>query len=132
MVQSLYKSWVLVSNEFEQLQTSSGKSKKLKFDGLLSKRYIPSAKTLHTEDLSNINFNYLCENSPNYLCHFWNLNPIQDGHFRGSSRIGVDPSLPKICHTYPTMIKLGTIIPYLKKTQKIYESRDAPPDFCWH
>ena len=34
-------------------------------------------KTLYTEDLSNIHanitFNYLCENSPNYLCHFWNL-----------------------------------------------------------
>ena len=26
----------------------------------------------YTEDLSNITFNYLCENSPNYLCHFWN------------------------------------------------------------
>ena len=26
--------------------------------------------------------------------------------------------LPKICHTYPTMIKLGTVIPYLKKIQK--------------
>ena len=32
--------------------------KKLKFDGLpLSKKYIPSAKTLYTEDLSNITFN---------------------------------------------------------------------------
>ena len=28
------------------------------------------AKTLYREDLSNITFNYLCENSPNYLCHF--------------------------------------------------------------
>ena len=33
--------------------------------------YIPSPKTLFT-DLSNITFNYLCENSPNSLCHFWN------------------------------------------------------------
>ena len=33
----------------------------------LSKKYIPSAKTLYTEDLT---FNYLCENSPNYLCHY--------------------------------------------------------------
>ena len=33
----------------------------------LSKKYIPSAKTLYAEDLT---FNYLCENSPNYLCHF--------------------------------------------------------------
>ena len=42
------------------------------------------------------------------------------------------PALPKICHTYPTMMKLGAVIPYLKKIQKIYESRDTPPDFCWH
>ena len=32
--------------------------------------------------------------------------------------------LPIICHTYPAMMKLGTVIPYLKKIQKIYESRD--------
>ena len=38
----------------------------------LSKKHIPSAKTLYTEDLSNTIFNYLCENSPNYRCHFWN------------------------------------------------------------
>ena len=36
----------------------------------------------------------------------------------------------KICHTYPTMMKLGTIIPYLKKIQKIYESRDTPLSFA--
>ena len=40
------------------------------------------------------------------------------------------PSLPKISHTYSTMMKLDTDIPYLKKIQKIYESRDTPPDFC--
>ena len=39
---------------------------------------------------------------------------------------------PKICHTYPTMMKLGTVIPYLKKFQKLYESRDTPLEFCWH
>ena len=61
MVQSLYKtdSWFQKSHEeFGLLQTGSGKSKKLKFDGLLSsKKYIPSATTLYTEDLSNITFN---------------------------------------------------------------------------
>ena len=35
----------------------------------LPKKYIPSAKTLCTEDLSNITFNYQCEN---FLCHFQN------------------------------------------------------------
>ena len=39
------------------------------------------------------------------------------------------PSLPKICHTYPTMMKLGTVIPYPKKIQKMYESRDTPLEF---
>ena len=43
--------------------------------------------------------------------------PIQDGPSRGCSK---DP-LPKICHTYPTMIKLNTVIPYLREIQKIFE-----------
>ena len=41
-------------------------------------------------------------------------------------------SLPKICHLYPTKMTLGKIMPYLKKTQKIYESRDTPHRFGWH
>ena len=40
--------------------------------------------------------------------------------------------LPKICHTYPTMMKHGTTIPYLKKIQKIHESLDTPRQLCWH
>ena len=39
-------------------------------------------------------------------------------------------TLPKICHTYPAMMKLGTVKPYLKKIRKIYESRDIPLEFC--
>ena len=60
------------------------------------------------------------------------LNPIQDGLFRGCLRMegAKRPPLPKICHTYPTMMKLGTVIPYPKKIQKIYESRDKPLEFC--
>ena len=38
--------------------------------------------------------------------------------------------LPKICHTYPTVMKLGTVIPYPKEIQKIYESLDARLEFC--
>ena len=30
------------------------------------------------------------------------------------------PPLPKICHTYPIMMKLDILIPYLKKIQKKY------------
>ena len=40
------------------------------------------------------------------------------------------PPLPKIFHTYPTMMKLGTVIPYPKKIRKIYESRDTSLEFC--
>ena len=38
--------------------------------------------------------------------------------------------LPKICQTYPKMMKLGTVIPYLKGIQKIYELHDTFPEFC--
>ena len=36
----------------------------------------------------------------------------------------------KICHTDPTMMKLGTIISYLKKIQEIYKSLDTSLEFC--
>ena len=41
------------------------------------------------------------------------------GNFGAAYGLGgqKDP-LPKICHTYPTMMKLDTVIPYLKKVQK--------------
>ena len=42
------------------------------------------------------------------------------------------PSLPKISHTYPTMTKFGRLIPYIKKIQTIYKSRNTPLGFCWH
>ena len=61
------------------------------------------------------------------------FNPIQDGLFRGCSRMGgslFGSPLFKICHTYPTMMKLGTVIPYPKKIQKLYESRDITLEFC--
>ena len=38
---------------------------------------------------------------------------------------GVKKARPKISHTYPTLIKLGTVIPSIKKIQKICESRDT-------
>ena len=53
--------------------------------------------------------------------HRW----VEEGGAKGSP-------LPKICHTYPAMMKLGTVIPYLRRICKIYESRDKPLEFCWH
>ena len=47
--------------------------------------------------------------------------------FRAAHREGgKKASLCKICHTYHTMIKLGTVITYLKKIQKTYKSCDIP------
>ena len=51
-------------------------------------------------------------------------------HGWGGGGGGKKVPVPKICHTYPTMMKLGTVISYAKKIQKIYESRDTPLDFC--
>ena len=33
--------------------------------------------------------------------------------------VGGGGLLPKVCHTYPTIMKLGIVIPYLKEIQKI-------------
>ena len=50
------------------------------------------------------------------------FNPIQDGHFWGCSwmgrGVGKKAPLPKKCHTHREMMKLSTIISYLKKIQK--------------
>ena len=54
------------------------------------------------------------------------------GAAHGWGGVAKRPPVPKICHTYPTMIKLGTVIPYPRKIQKIYKSRDTPLQFCWH
>ena len=34
--------------------------------------------------------------------------------------------LPKICHTHPTMMKPGTVIPYLKKIKKYMNQMTQP------
>ena len=47
-------------------------------------------------------------------------------HGRGDKKA----PLPKICHTYPAIMKLPTVTPYLKKIQKTYKSRDIRLEFC--
>ena len=55
------------------------------------------------------------------------------GIFEAAHRWGGEGSkkahLLKICHTYHTMMKLCTVIPYLKKIKKQYESRDTVLEF---
>ena len=52
------------------------------------------------------------------------------GLFEAAHRWGGGALLPKTCHTYPKMMKLNILIPYLKKIQTIYKLRDTPLDFC--
>ena len=63
------------------------------------------------------------------------LTLFRMGFFGAAHGWSSPPRQKKICHTYPTTMKLGTVIPvipYLKTIQKIYESRDTPPEFRWH
>ena len=38
--------------------------------------------------------------------------------------------LPKICLTYPTMMRPGTVVLNIKKIKKIYELRNTSLEFC--
>ena len=51
------------------------------------------------------------------------------GFYGGAQGWGKSPPLHKICHTYPTMVKLRTVIPYLRKIENIYESRKTLLEF---
>ena len=54
-----------------------------------------------------------------HICKFF--NPIQDVHFESAHGLGAKKaSVPKICHTYLTNMKLRTVMPYLKEIGKIY------------
>ena len=58
------------------------------------------------------------------------LSPYSGWAFLGLLTDGWAKSPPpphlKICRIFPTMMKRGTMIPYLKYIQKIYKSRDTP------
>ena len=74
MGQNLYKNWLLVSKIIWGIWINSDKQSKVQIvenQWATFVQKIHSAKTLYTEDFSNITFNY-CENSPNSLYHFWN------------------------------------------------------------
>ena len=58
------------------------------------------------------------------------LIPIQDGPLLDWSRMeGQKGPLAKIFHTFLSVMKLGTTVSYLEKTQKTYKSRDTPLEF---
>ena len=71
-------------------------------------------------------------------------NPVQDGPFWDCSQMGgrggvvkSPPPVPNICHTHPTMVKLDTLILYLKKIKKYINHVTHPLSsadisiFCW-
>ena len=82
-------------------------------------------------DYLNKNLDKLFKENKTILLHS-DFNPIQNGPFWGCSQVwgAKKTPLPKICYTYPTMMKPGTVTPYLKKTQRKYESRDTPLESC--
>ena len=55
------------------------------------------------------------------------LSPIQDRPFRGCSGMR-----GRGAKSSPHLPKTGTVIPYLKRIQKICKSRDKPLEFGWH
>ena len=64
------------------------------------------------------------------------FSPIQHEHFRGCScmrswdGVGQKGPFPKICHTYPQLMKLGSYTLPKENQKKIYELRDANLTFC--
>ena len=76
MVENLYKNRPLVSKITWRIWINLDKQKKVQsveiWWATFVQKYIPIAKTVDENDLSKISFNYLCKNSPTFLCHFWN------------------------------------------------------------
>ena len=54
------------------------------------------------------------------------LFPHGGGWGKGGEGGGQKGPISKICHTYSTMIKLGTVIPYLKKSNKYMNHMTHP------
>ena len=65
---------------------------------------------------------------PNGLTLF-RMGLFRAAHKWGGGGVKKAP-FPKVCCTYPIMMKLGKIIAYIKKIQKIYKSRDTLLEFC--
>ena len=64
----------------------------------------------------------------------FSINPIQMVFFGAAHGWGAKkvppPSLKSVTHIIQWWNL--AVIPYLKKIQKLYESRDTPLEFCWH
>ena len=93
------------------------------FHGLIKSLFYSNVLSRALEQFANIKGRNgmqkkITENKIMKIKLILNVNPIQDGHFWGCSRM-VEQKAPLsyICHTYP------------KEDPKIYQSRDTHPDF---
>ena len=79
--------------------------------------------------------NWVNNTTWNFLTNIFSVNHIQIGSFRDCSRIGLQKCSPFLNSVTPIlqwwMMKLSTVIPYLKEIENIYKSRDTPIKFCW-
>ena len=75
-----------------------------------------------TEDLKNIDLNALPVYDDRYIKT--NIRIYSDKVFMAKN------ASHQICHAYPTTMKLGIVIPYLKKIQETYKSCNTPLEFC--
>ena len=67
MLTPAFKNHMRNLSDFRQ---AGGSPKSWNLMGFCPKKYIPWAKIFYTEEWSNFTFSPLCENPPNYLCHF--------------------------------------------------------------
>ena len=79
-------------------------------------------------------FNIVTRKKTPKLGNFLSLTLFRMGFFRAAHRWGGGggafwPPLTKICHRHPAMTKLGSFMPYLRKIQKMYKSRDTSYEF---
>ena len=65
---------------------------------------------------------YLLQHCKVFLLYRY-LTLFRMGLFGGCSRMGGSTSLKSVTH--PTLMKLGTTIPYIRKIQKIHKSRET-------
>ena len=72
---------------------------------------------------------FICKPHHCLTQHNFLLTLFRMGFFGAAHRWGRGAfcsPLPKICHTYSTMMQLGTVIPYVRKTKKIHLTWHIP------
>ena len=108
------------ANKMSSKLQSSFNSQKRKLQSLIYSSYVDNKEHIYNKLSVLLSFKIIFH----LICIYQNLL----NSWMGAKKY----LLLKVCHTYPAMMKLGTVIPYLKKIQKIYKPCDTPFEFCWH